>query len=177
MRAATGAAASAAPVLLLAGALSLGACASHPPEVRAGPDTFADKSEKTLYAALDEADATSDQRRQVYSLYDAHHDRVKALDGQSNALLAQWRGLDPHAAGYAQTSDDLAVRWAAISGDRMRESSRFDGEVAAVLDAGQWQRWFERWNRPDAGPRDGECGEGRGYGGGGGGRGRRGGGP
>lgn len=153
------------PGLALLLAIGLSACASEPPGRT--PEDFSDRPEKTLYAALREAEASPEQRHSVLLIYDNHHPRMKALDAEARTVLESWRTLDRRAPEFAQASADLATRWAEISGARVKESAAFESEVAAALDEEQWQAWRERWTMPAFDPRErgyrgGDRGEGRG---------------
>lgn len=130
----------------LAVAIGLSACASE--SLSRLPEDFGDRSEKTLYAALREAEVSAEQRLSVLAIYDRHHPRLKALDAEAQKVLESWRALDRRSPEFASASADLAARWGELSRERVEESGALEHEVAAVLDEEQWRAWRERWTMP-----------------------------
>lgn len=122
---------------IVAGAC-LAACSSAPelsrPEL--GP-----RSERTVYAALDQVQSTDDERLRVLQAYDASNEHLRDLVKQSRDLLHEWDQLDRLAPDFPAKVDALAVRWAALNADEMKTRGSFERNVSTILTPKQWESW------------------------------------
>lgn len=122
------------PALLL-----VSGCLPHP--VHAWREDHSMRSEKSVLAALRDVGATGVQRAAVLAAFDATHPVLRRLSDEADTLLAQWHTLDRRDPGFAVRAETLAHHWGELERDRLVAAARFEREVAAALDAAQWERW------------------------------------
>ncbi|HUP92798.1 MAG TPA: hypothetical protein VM074_11165 [Solimonas sp.] len=133
---------------LMRWALVLGALAGCAlPDTR--PETFGPRREKTVYLAAKEAHATDEQRRLILTAYDETGVQLKRVQGEAQAVLSEWHGLDRRAPGFTAQAQVLAERWAALHREQLVAEADFDRAVAAALDEAQWKSWSDFMHEED----------------------------
>ena len=117
--------------------------------------------EKTVLVALRETGVRDEQRIAIMAAWDDTQPRLRSLGEQADTLVNLWRALDRRDPAFAQKSAELSKQWGSLSGERMATASRFEGSVAHLLDAGQWDRWQQFWSQTAffSGMEDGPPGE------------------
>lgn len=128
-------------------------CAGRP-AMRPGAD-FDSHSEKAVFTALRQVHATDEQRIAIMAAYDDSQPRLVSVNDQADEVIGKWRELDRRDPGFAKKSAELADKWGKLSKERMALTGKFDGAVAGILKADQWDAWQLFWLRPGFSPENG----------------------
>lgn len=143
-------------LLLLVSALSLVACASSGPIVRA--QSYEGRSEKALLAVLRSVKADDGQRTAILAAYDRHNPVLTRLADDSDQINVEWQALDRRAADFTGKAGGLAQRRQQLAAQQLVEGAAFEVAVATVLTPAQWTDWQELWDLVAA--PDDRCGPG-----------------
>lgn len=100
-------------------------------------------TEKAVYQAMRQAQASDPQRVQLLGAYDAYAAEIRRLRTERAELRASWDALDRRAADFQQRAAALEPRWGELAAAELAAESRFEQAVAAALEPAQWERWRE----------------------------------